>query len=286
MRRKNVSKTGMGAVSVLLALVGGVVTGWLSWLALRATVDVPTLHRENHRGRWVPVAGGLAIVVAVVAVEAGRVVIGGDASTRARLAVLGAVLGYGLLGLVDDVLAAGADRGFRGHLRALARGRLTTGGLKLFGGAALAVALAGGVRPGPRWAVVADGALIALGANLANLFDRAPGRALKVTAVAFAGVAVATGAAAVLTPVAVVVGAGVALLVDDLRERVMLGDTGANVLGAVVALGCVVALDRPERLAVLAGVVVLNVASEVVSFSRVFDAVPPLRFVDRAGRLP
>ena len=272
-------------MSIAVALVGGMVAGWLSWLMLRATVDVPTLHRENHRGRRVPVAGGLAIVVAVVAVEAGRVVVGGDASTRARLAVLAAVLGYGLLGLVDDVLAAGADRGFRGHLRALVRGRLTTGGLKLFGGAALALALAGGVRAGPRWEVVADGALIALGANLANLFDRAPGRALKVTAVAFAGLVAATGAA-VLTPVAVVVGAGLALLVDDLRERVMLGDTGANVLGAVVALGCVVALDRPARLAVLAGVAALNLASEVVSFGRVFDAVPPLRFVDRAGRLP
>jgi UDP-GlcNAc:undecaprenyl-phosphate GlcNAc-1-phosphate transferase len=273
-------------VSVVVALVGGVAAGWAAWLALRGTVDTPALHRENHRGNRVPVAGGLAIVVAVVAVEAGRVVVGGDASTRARLAVLAAVLGYGLLGLVDDVLGEGTDRGFRGHLRALAGGRLTTGGLKLFGGAALALSLAAGVQAGPRWQVVADGALIALGANLANLFDRAPGRALKVTAVAFAVLVAATGAAAVLTPVAVVVGAGLALLVDDLRERVMLGDTGANVLGAAAALGCVTALDRPERLGVLAALALLNVASELVSFSRVFDAVPPLRFVDRAGRLP
>jgi UDP-GlcNAc:undecaprenyl-phosphate GlcNAc-1-phosphate transferase len=273
-------------MSIAVALVGGLGVGWLCWLALRSTVDVPALHRSNHRGKPVPVAGGLAVVVAVVAVEAGRVVVGADASTRARLAVVAAVLGYALLGLVDDFLGGGADRGFRGHLRALARGRLTTGGLKLLGGTALALALAGGVRSGPRWQVVVDGALIALGANLANLFDRAPGRALKVSAAAFGGLVLATGAASVLTPVAVVVGAGLALLVDDLRERVMLGDTGANVLGAVVALGCVVALDRPERLAVLVVVAVLNVASEVVSFSRVFDAVPPLRFVDRVGRLP
>ena len=38
---------------------------------------------------------------------------------------------------------------------------------------------------------------------------------------------------------ALVVGAGTAMLVPDLRERCMLGDTGANVLGAAVGLGVV-----------------------------------------------
>jgi hypothetical protein len=32
--------------------------------------------------------------------------------------------------------------------------------------------------------------------------------------------------------------------------------------------------------------VMLNLASEAVSFSRVIDAVPPLRALDRAGRRP
>ena len=56
-------------MSVVVALVGGLAAGWACWLALRPTVDVPALHRTNHRGRPVPVAGGLAIVVAVVAIE-------------------------------------------------------------------------------------------------------------------------------------------------------------------------------------------------------------------------
>jgi hypothetical protein len=38
------------------------------------------------------------------------------------------------------------------------------------------------------------------------------------------------------------------------------------------------------RLVVLAVLVVANLASEVVSFSRVIESVPPLRVADRAGR--
>jgi len=98
-------------------------------------------------------------------------------------------------------------------------------------------------------------------------------------------VATATTGAAVLTGAAVVVGAAAALLVDDLHERLMLGDTGANVLGAAVGLGVVLACSAGTRLVVLVVLVALNLASEVVSFSRVIDSVPPLRALDRAGRL-
>ena len=53
-----------------------------------------------------------------------------------------------------------------------------------------------------------------------------------------------TGATGVAT--AVVAGAGLALLPDDLREHLMLGDTGANVLGAVLGLA-VVLEDRASN---------------------------------------
>jgi UDP-N-acetylmuramyl pentapeptide phosphotransferase/UDP-N-acetylglucosamine-1-phosphate transferase len=133
--------------------------------------------------------------------------------------------------------------------------------------------------------LLGDAALVALAANLGNLLDRGPGRAIKVGLASFLVLALATTGAVVLTGAAVVVGAAAALLVDDLHERLMLGDTGANVLGAVVGLGVVLACSPGTRLVVLVVLVALNLASEVVSFSRVIDAVPPLRALDRAGRL-
>jgi UDP-N-acetylmuramyl pentapeptide phosphotransferase/UDP-N-acetylglucosamine-1-phosphate transferase len=82
------------------------------------------------------------------------------------------------------------------------------------------------------------------------------------------------------------VGAGGGLLPADLGERLMLGDAGANVLGAALGLGVVLACAPVTRTVVLVVVALLNVASERVSFSRVIGAVPPLRVADRFGRQP
>jgi hypothetical protein len=158
--------------------------------------------------------------------------------------------------------------------------------LKLVGGVAVAVVAVAPVAGESIGRLLADGALVALAANLGNLLDRRPGRVIKVASVTFVVLAVATGAAHALGGVAVVIGASLALLLDDLHERLMLGDAGANVLGGALGLGVVLSCAPDTRLVVLAVVAALNVASEVVSFSRVIDAVPPLRFLDRTGRLP
>jgi UDP-N-acetylmuramyl pentapeptide phosphotransferase/UDP-N-acetylglucosamine-1-phosphate transferase len=201
-----------------------------------------------------------------------------------RAAVLILALGLGMLGLLDDLAGAGESGGFSGHLGALRHGRFTTGSLKLFGGAAVAIVAVQGPRSDSLGRVVLDAALIALCANAANLFDRAPGRTLKVSLLAFVALAAATGAPAELLGVAVAVGAGAGLLWPDLREQLMLGDVGANVLGGVIGLGVVIATAPTTRTLVLLGVLALNLASEGVSFSRIIDRVPPLRALDRAGR--
>jgi UDP-N-acetylmuramyl pentapeptide phosphotransferase/UDP-N-acetylglucosamine-1-phosphate transferase len=277
-------------VTVLVALVLGLGAGWCGWRSLRGLLSAPTFARENHRGAPVPTAAGLVLVAATVVV-AGAVAVAEAAGWRAagRVApgglVLATVAGLALLGLVDDLAGTGADgRGFRAHLRALAGGRLTTGGLKLVGGGALALAVCAPVSGGGLALLAVDTLLVALAANAANLFDRAPGRALKVGGAAFVLLALATGVAQSLAGMAVVVGASLALLPADLRERLMLGDTGANALGGVLGLGVVLATAPGTRLAVMLALVGLNAAGEVVSFSRIIDAVAPLRALDRVGR--
>lgn len=278
-------------MTVLLALGAGFVA---TVLLLATTQDVlghPTLERENYRGHRLPTAAGLLLVAAVVAVDGGRILFGliglGDVATApGRLLILCAVVVFGFLGLVDDVLGDGNDRGLRGHLKAAFAGRVTTGFVKLGGGAAVALVIAGtinGDRPGR---VLIDAALIALAANMGNLLDRAPGRSAKWALLLYLPLASAAGAGAAGVGLAVVAGTALALIVGDLQERFMLGDTGANALGAALGVGAVLIMSTTAR-SITAGVLLaLTLLSEVVSFSRIIDRVPPLRLFDRLGRRP
>ena len=76
-------------------------------------------------------------------------------------------------------------------------------------------------------------------ANLANLLDRAPGRVAKVALLLALPVALVAGVDERMAGPVVIVGATLALLWPDLREQLMLGDTGANVLGATLGLAVV-----------------------------------------------
>ena len=133
----------------LLAAVGlGAAASFFGWIAARGIFSAPLFARANYRAAVVPVGVGVLVGIAAIAADAVLVVFDraadhhpGDAG--ATTVVLVAVLGFCLLGLLDDLAAVGNERGFAGHLRALAQGRLTTGGLKLVGGGLLALVVAG-----------------------------------------------------------------------------------------------------------------------------------------------
>jgi UDP-N-acetylmuramyl pentapeptide phosphotransferase/UDP-N-acetylglucosamine-1-phosphate transferase len=281
--------SGSGLAFVLL-LAGGVLAALLLERAAAPVLGVPALRRRNYRDHELATAGGLVIVLAVLVVEAVRTGlaefgVGEELSDNLlRSVVLFACFAFAFLGLIDDLLGTDGDRGFGGHLRALRSGRLTTGAMKLFGGGVVAIVLtaAPGEVSGRR--LLADAALVALAANLGNLLDRAPGRTIKAGLLAYVPIALAAGTGPVGLALAPVVGAAAGLLPADLRERLMLGDTGANLLGAVLGLGVVLETSRPVRTGVLVALVALNLASERVSFTRVIDATPGLRHLDRWGR--
>ena len=230
--------------------------------------------RQNYRGRRVHLAAGPALVLAGVA--GGALGAGG---LRAALGVAAAGLIAGAVGLFDDLSGDSATKGLRGHLVALRHGRLTSGAVKI---PALVVAglLAGVTVHGITWRAVLDGGFVAGVANLVNLLDLRPGRAAKVL-LAGAGVCLAFGATAAAGPA----GATLALLPGDLRERVMLGDAGANGAGAAVAASALAAIKLPTLIAGLVVVAALTLLSERVSFSALIDRTPALRWLDQLGRV-
>ena len=238
------------------------------------------LTTTNHRGATVPRVLGLALAAAAAA----------STALVAALRVVGAA-GWGTLagcllvfaaGLVDDLTPAG-PRGLRNHLRSLAAGRMTTGILKLLvttGAAAVVVALQ---PPRVGYARLSGIVLLAAGANVWNGLDVRPGRALKafvVPALVFLGWGELADAPAIAGLLAV----ALAVLPVDLREAAMLGDGGANLLGFAAGLALFDVLPAEWTPVAAASAVGLNVIAETMSFSRIIEAAPPLRFLDGLGR--
>lgn len=298
----------------------------LAWQLRDLVPTGDAFHRVNHRGETVTMWEGPAWSVGVVGAlllpgtrrsrPAGPVDAGLTARTRAALAA--AVGGAAVFGVVDDLTETGRSKGLKGHLGALRRGEVTTGALKIagIGGCSLLAGLLiltdpgqagrpdatpGGLAPRPRLtgparltglARLADiavaGGVIAGTANLLNLLDLRPGRALKVV-LAASPVAATTGAGGVAQAAASA--ASLVLLRPDLAEECMLGDCGANAAGALLGAEIVLAtVGRPNgrlvRALTLVGLVGLTVASEKVSFTRVIESTPVLRDLDRLGRRP
>jgi hypothetical protein len=122
--------------------------------------------------------------------------------------------------------------------------------------------------------------LVAGSANLVNLLDLRPGRAGKASALVAAATVGGPAGGLVAGPL----GATLGVLPADLGEEVMLGDAGANAVGALLGLRLAAVPSRGRRAALLAAITALTLASEKVSFTQVIEATPGLRELDRLGR--
>jgi hypothetical protein len=242
------------------------------------------LLRTNVSGRPVPAVLGVPLSAGTLAgLAAAAVVRSSPSGDRRRILAVGAGLCVTMAsaGHFDDRRGEEAARGFRGHLVELSRGRLTGGAVKMAAGA-LGGGVAGRVLADGR-AAVEIAALVALGANWVNLLDRAPGRAAKVS-IALGGSLLVAGACGWRPAGAAVLGALIPCVGPDLDERAMLGDAGANALGAVLALGLALSLGARGRRVAIAALAALTAASERWSYSRVIERVGVLAWVDGLGR--
>lgn len=276
-------------MTIVVALIAAAIAGGATRFASRRLIPMAPLTRANYRGLAVPTGLGIAVFAGIVIacgflallseIDTGLV---GDGVWLLPLAAGG---GFGLLGLYDDAASAIAptvERGFKGHTEALAKGRLTTGGLKLLAGTALGFAMAAPATDGFAFAL-AGGATIALSAHVMNAFDLRPGRAGKVFVVGAIPLAVAGGPLRAV--ICAAIGAVLAMLPDDLRERAMLGDAGAAMLGAFAGSSAVLLSTRATMLITLGVLTVLTLVAERATLSRVIAKVPVLRRFDAWGRV-
>lgn len=254
------------------------------------------VRRKNYAGRYLPALGGVLVlpvsVYLLLAALPGAPAVVPATDIYPRLALPLLLLGWMLLGMLDDTLGATQQRkGFRGHLSALLHGQLTTGGIKMLGGGVLALAMAGVTVHGtPRGVTIPLAALlIALSANMLNLFDMRPGRALKVYWLCCLPLLpvywdMHSSYASLLFFLPLLATLVYAPL--DFAGMMMLGDTGANPLGAFVGYWLVVTLPPyGQGIAVLL-LIALHLYAERVSITETIARVRGLRWLDNLGRTP
>jgi hypothetical protein len=226
-------------------------------------VELPLAHRETgrdvrgfaHRGRQLLDAllacGALGVNHRGLRLPLAGWVVG--------LRMSPAVAAVAALGLADD-LWSGPERGFRDHLQA----RRSTGILKLVG-----IPLVGLLATRK----LSGALLVGLAANFLNQLDTRPGRALKAYLVAAPLVGAPAGTAVLLLPY-------------DLREQVMLGDSGSNALGAMLGLSSVSRLTGTSRWLAIGALAGLTFLGERRSLGELIERTPGLRTLDRLGRQP
>ena len=243
----------------------------------------------NYRGKPVGVWLG-SVATAALLISNGAMLLAfsvGDRwpeSDRRRLLwILVGIAVVFVAGFYDDSRPA-RTRGIVRQVRALLSGRLSSGVVKVMGILA-ASAFVGWMLGARGWRLVIGTAVMAGAANLWNLLDVVPGRALKwflpsALVLAIGG----SGHGEYLPLAASAIAVGAAALFFDLMELAMLGDSGSNVLGFVIGAGLFVVLPTAWMAAAFALILVLHVVSETVTLSRVIEAVPPLRWFDGLGR--
>ncbi|HHT42505.1 MAG TPA: hypothetical protein GX014_03795 [Firmicutes bacterium] len=247
--------------------------GVFSYLSVAALLPIYQRQRaENYLGESVP--SGLGYAFLLPAVLAMLLRAGASAQT---LLFASTLLLFAALGAIDDSLGDSRRKGFRAHLSVQA---LSTGALKAWGGATSAL-VAAWLLDGSWLEVVLNAGLTALGANFLNLLDLRPGRAGKAFLLLALPLNFLPGGHVV--PLRVLSASLLGYLPWDLKRRAMMGDTGANPLGAALGLAAS-GLPRALKMLVLVVLAVLNLAAEKVSFSKIIESNRVLHFLDQLGR--
>jgi UDP-GlcNAc:undecaprenyl-phosphate/decaprenyl-phosphate GlcNAc-1-phosphate transferase len=281
----------MHALPFLVALASATVLAPAVLRALRTGGHT----KPNYRSRLLPCPFGVLVLAASLLALIPLMLVQKLASTplfhAEALPIAVYALGVIGLGLIDDTLGGSAadrpdrpvHRGWRGHGAAVLRGEPSTGALKAAGSLGLALFTMSYLElSNGRWLLAA--AVLALATNVFNLLDLRPGRSTKAFVLLAAGLAIGSGEVRPLWSLGLFVAPALVAGFYDLRERAMLGDTGANLLGALAGLWLVLTLSGTGQLVALVLLAAITAYGELRSISALVERVPGLRELDSWGR--
>jgi UDP-GlcNAc:undecaprenyl-phosphate/decaprenyl-phosphate GlcNAc-1-phosphate transferase len=198
----------------------------------------------NFQGNNVVTTGGMVLLMALFSAWPFYLFLPGRAESNYWMLMLLYISGITFLGAIDDIWGETKYKGFRGHLRKMWRGEgISTGLYKavggvLFGFIASAVTVQGYVSY--EWFI--KGIFLALFSNFFNFLDTRPARAAKVFFIfSLVFMLLLRGPFLMLFSLW---GALYIYLFWEIKTKIMLGDTGAYLIGGVLGFYLILTLSN------------------------------------------
>ncbi|MDI6602173.1 MAG: UDP-N-acetylmuramyl pentapeptide phosphotransferase [Thermoanaerobacteraceae bacterium] len=235
---------------------------------------------KNYLGEHIPVGMGLMFIPVLVLGSIPLYKVVGN-ETLLQVYIVGAVV-MGLAGFIDDILGDSSVRGLKGHLMRLARGELTTGGLKAIMGFLMAIFISLNISVSAIDFIL-NTFIITLSTNLLNLLDLRPGRSIKgfLAIIAFL---IAINYSRDMIIILPLICAVLVYMRDDLKANSMLGDTGSNILGISTGLFVAGFGSWVVKLCWFVFLIFIHIYTERYSLSRLIEENRVLKFLDELGR--
>lgn len=277
----------------------------IGWLVLPRVSQFVTMHQiveKNYNDELIPNAMGIFIgvmlVVYLVLLSMMHVFIPFNSvavfvNMTQFSAYLLALCAVCFVGWLDDTVGDKQTKGFAGHWQKWKKDKImTTGWIKMWTTGALALWMCM-LLPHATFApmtwlslhIVLPFLLMTLMTNAVNLLDVRPGRALKFYSLSMILLAVFgthwTAYIIYALPVAL---CALILLRHDLRAKMMIGDTGANVLGFSLGYCLCIAMPIWVQIIIVMLLIGMHWIAAKSSITRLIADVKWLNWLDHLGR--
>jgi len=230
--------------------------------------------QTNYQGKEIPVSFGLFIFL----IESLLLVIYAEKSLLWLPVFLMA-----LIGTYDDWFGNRHIKGFHGHFKAFFQGILTSGFLKAMVGGAASFYLGFQLSENMIEFFV-HFFLILLMMNMINLFDLRPGRSLKVFFLFFFSLGLASRFFWIDRLSWILLGILLIVFFQDVHAKIMLGDSGANILGLHLGFWYTLYLGLFAKLLLLLVLIALHFYAEKFSITQFIENNRVLKRIDLWGR--
>lgn len=229
---------------------------------------------KNYKGEDIPTSGGIVFIIVQFLMSMILYTF-----TREKLFILlnlFGILAIGIIGLIDDVFGQKNIKGFKGHFFCFLRGNLTTGFLKAIIGFFVSFFISYTKNSHDLKELIIDTFFICLFINAVNILDMRPGRACKfyiiLCLIGLLKLFFMKNYNIIMTIFPILLSV-IVFLSFDLKEKVMMGDTGANVLGLNLGILFSWILSSKYKIIILFFLLFLNIFAEKFSISKILDNI-------------